>query len=247
MSRKNLIGQTFNRLTVIRLSNKKKGTTYLWECQCSCGKYPVYATTYALTNGKKKSCGCLHTEQRRKLGLSKSKHRPGEQIENYKLLYDSGKRVDGRVVWVCECLFCGREKEISSASMRQGKRGMPLCDCQQTRSRGEAKIIQILNSNNIWYQREYSFSDLTSNGKYLRFDFRLQDNTLIEYDGIQHFGVKNRGFGEPLEVIQKRDFQKNKYCLDNNITLIRIPYTRYEKLSLKDLLPDTSNFIVKEV
>lgn len=55
MNRVNLVGQTFNRLTVAKLSDKKKETTYLWECKCSCGnKDAVYATTYQLAHNKKK-------------------------------------------------------------------------------------------------------------------------------------------------------------------------------------------------
>lgn len=248
MSRADLVGQTFNRLTVVKLSDKKKGTTYLWECECSCGnKDIVYATTYQLTHNKKKSCGCLHTEQRSALGKSKKKHSIGDVIGHYKLLADTGKRIDGKVVWLCECLLCGRDKEIASYNMRYNGKDMPLCDCEETHSRGENKIIQIFNDNNIYYQREYSFENLKSNGKKLRFDFRLEDGTLIEYDGIQHYQMKNTGFGEDTNEIVRRDALKNKYCLANHLTLIRIPYTHFEDLSLQDLLPDTSTFIVKEV
>ena len=248
MSRADLVGQTFNRLTVVKLSDKKKGTTYLWECECSCGnKDIVYATTYQLTHNKKKSCGCLHTAQRSALGKSKKKHSIGDVIGHYKLLADTGKRIDGKVVWLCECLLCGRDKEIASYNMRYNGKDMPLCDCEETHSRGENKIIQIFNDNNIYYQREYSFEDLKSNGKKLRFDFRLEDGTLIEYDGIQHYQMKNTGFGEDTNEIVRRDTLKNKYCLANHLTLIRIPYTHFEDLSLQDLLPDTSTFIVKEV
>lgn len=246
--RQDLTGQTFNRLTVIGLSDKKKDTTYLWECVCSCGNTDkIYATTYQLTHGRKKSCGCLHTEQRRRLGRAKKKHNSGDVIGHYKLLYDSGRRVDNKVIWICECLFCGRQKEIVSYSMRDNGKSMPLCDCEQTHSRGENKIINILNQNDMYYQREFSFDDLLSNGKKLRFDFRLEDGTLIEYDGNQHFGLKNTGFGEDSQAIYNRDLMKNEYCIQHGITLIRIPYTHYDDLELSDLLADTSTFIVKEV
>lgn len=189
----------------------------------------------------------MHTEQRSALGKSKKKHSAGDVIGHYKLLVDTGKRIDNKVVWLCECLLCGRDKEIVSYNMRHNGKDMPLCDCEETHSRGENKIIQIFNDNNIYYQREYSFEDLKSNGKKLRFDFRLEDGTLIEYDGVQHYQMKNAGFGEDTGEIIKRDVLKNKYCLANHLTLIRIPYTHFEDLSLQDSLPDTSTFIVKEV
>ena len=67
-----------------------------------------------------------------------------------------------------------------------------------------------------------------------RFDFYLPKlNILLEYDGIQHF---KQGHWEPLEKIQERDAYKTQWCKDNNITLIRIPYTDYTKLTTEYLL-----------
>lgn len=245
--RKNLIGQTFGLLTVLFLSEKKKGTTYLWACKCGCdNKELVYATTYQLTHSRKISCGCLHNKQIQELGKQKSKHFAGEIIQNYQLLSDSGKRRDGKILWNCKCLLCGRTKEISTEHMRESN-SMPLCDCQKSLSKGENLISNILSENNIKFEREYSFDDLRSNGKKMRFDFRLEDGTLIEYDGRQHYLYDENGYGKDLEQIQKRDKIKNEYCLLNNLKLIRIPYTYFPNIELKDLLAETSNFIVKEV
>ena len=44
---------------------------------------------------------------------------------------------------------------------------------------------------------------------------------------------------------QEHDQYKNNWCKENNITLIRIPYTHYEDIILKDLL-NNSDFI-KEI
>lgn len=58
----------------------------------------------------------------------------------------------------------------------------------------------------------------------LSFDFYLpNENTLIEYDGEQHF-VKRGKYGEKFEDVNRNDLIKNKYCRDNNIKLIRIHY-----------------------
>ena len=51
---------------------------------------------------------------------------------------------------------------------------------------------------------------------------------------------------EKFEKIKKYDKIKNDYCKKNNISLIRIPYTHYNELNIKDLLLETSNFIIKE-
>ena len=55
---KNLIGQTFGELTVIkRVENNKDGRTR-WLCKCSCGNEKI-ATGKLLLKGEIKSCGCI--------------------------------------------------------------------------------------------------------------------------------------------------------------------------------------------
>ena len=55
-----LIGQKFNRLTVIKLLGKKSGhNNYL--CQCNCGNFTEALPTN-FKSGKVKSCGCLRKE-----------------------------------------------------------------------------------------------------------------------------------------------------------------------------------------
>ena len=41
-----------------------------------------------------------------------------------------------------------------------------------------------------------------------------------------------------------RDNYKTQWCKENNIPLIRIPYTAYETLSTKDLLLTTTKYRV---
>lgn len=56
-----LVGRTFDRLTVIeRVDNDRFGKTR-WRCRCTCGKE---TTTHAntLLKGETRSCGCLHAE-----------------------------------------------------------------------------------------------------------------------------------------------------------------------------------------
>ena len=64
------------------------------------------------------------------------------------------------------------------------------------------------------------------------FDFYLPKyNILIEYDGKQHFLYG--GFGiDLLEFmnLKYRDNIKTKYCEDNNIKLIRIPYWEFDNV-----------------
>ncbi len=78
------------------------------------------------------------------------------------------------------------------------------------------------------------FSDCLNKNKYhhLYFsDFYLPDfNTIVEYDGKQHYEpVKIWGGEERFKKQQENDEIKNKYCEEHNIKIIRIPYTKKEE------------------
>lgn len=60
---KDLTGQRFGRLTVLRATDKRHNNMVVWECKCDCGRL-TEATTHALMSGGKRSCGCLRKEKR---------------------------------------------------------------------------------------------------------------------------------------------------------------------------------------
>jgi len=106
--------------------------------------------------------------------------------------------------------------------------GCPHC---VTTSKGELKIKQLLDSREIEYVKEYRFEDCRD--KYpLPFDFYIpQFNLCIEYDGKHHFkSIPYFGGDEHLKIVQHRDKIKTNYCRDNNIKLIRIPYTEFNNI-----------------
>lgn len=121
------------------------------------------------------------------------------------------------------------------------------CGCLHE-SKGNRKIKEILEKDNIKFIQEKRFSDLKfDSGYFARFDFYLPDyNTIIEYDGRQHFIQGNGVFDnkEKFAQTQAHDSIKNQYCKEHNITIIRIPYTHYDNITIKDLLPLSSTFIV---
>ena len=49
----------------------------------------------------------------------------------------------------------------------------------------------------------------------------------------------------PFELIQYRDLFKNKWCKENKIPLIRIPYTHLNKITIKDLKLESSIFLME--
>lgn len=52
-----IIGQTFNKLTVIERAGTDKNRNSLWKCKCECGNI-IITTAKSLKNNHKISCGC---------------------------------------------------------------------------------------------------------------------------------------------------------------------------------------------
>lgn len=104
--------------------------------------------------------------------------------------------------------------------------------CQKcSRSKGEIEISKVLNNREIKFIEEHMFDDCKNDG-FLRFDFYLPDyNICIEFDGRQHFDSDSWYYSEKL---LENDEIKNKYCENNNIKLIRIPYWKFE--NIEDIL-----------
>jgi len=119
---------------------------------------------------------------------------------------------------------CGRKFDMRANNFIRGQR-CPHCN----ESKGEKAIGEYLNCNGIKFKREYRFKDCR-NKKTLPFDFAVFINkklqVLVEYDGRQHFEAIDWFGGEKsLKYLQNNDEIKNNYCRENNIPLIRIPYT----------------------
>lgn len=110
--------------------------------------------------------------------------------------------------------------------------GCPICN----ESNGEREIRVYLNNNKINYIPQHKFPDC----KYIKplpFDFYLPEHKIcIEYDGEQHKNIfrfeKN---DEQLKLRIIRDNIKTKYCLENDIKLIRINYTDNSLIKLKKI------------
>lgn len=107
--------------------------------------------------------------------------------------------------------------------------------CSKSESIGEFRIRKFLEKHNVAFEQEKTFSDC-KDIKTLPFDFYLSEyNLIIEFDGQHHFS--NVMFNN-YEMTKKHDTIKNKYCEDNNINILRIPYwdgNRIEKILAKEL------------
>jgi len=110
---------------------------------------------------------------------------------------------------------------IPSRYFKQGK-NCPVC---HPKSVGELKVKNILINNNINFEEQKRFSKCKHKGS-LPFDFYLPDlNICVEYQGIQHYEPIGEFGGEKSFEEQKiKDNIKRKFCEDNKIILIEIPY-----------------------
>lgn len=120
----------------------------------------------------------------------------------------------------------GHKYEVNFHSFEQGAR-CPICNV----SKGEQKIINWLNKNNIKYiYNQPYFDDLKGiNGGFLRPDFILPDYKIwIEYDGEFHY--KEVYKNDDYKTTQIHDEIKNEYARKNEWKLIRIPYWDYDNI-----------------
>lgn len=108
--------------------------------------------------------------------------------------------------------------------------------CKMTK--GEEKIIKSLKEYGVDYVYQKTFEECRDIRK-LSFDFYIEEaNTLIEYDGRQHFmPIKPWGGKEALETIKKHDKIKTNFAKGSKIELIRIPYWDYN--NIEEILEDS--------
>ena len=211
--RQNLIGQQFGRLYVIEkdIEASKQHKRAYWKCKCSCGKEKTIAGL-SLIRGATQSCGCLRNER---VFEKAAKNEKGKRYGKLTVLeMDPERDKFGKIKWICQC-DCGNIKSIVGAELRSGNTSS--CGCRQGPSKGEQKIMDILDLNKIY--------------------------RIIEFDGEQHFKEVKWG-KEKLAITQKSDQIKNEYALSHNIPLIRIPYWELNHISLELLLSD--KFLIKE-
>ena len=252
----NEVGNKYGRLTVIeRAENDDKYTR--WKCKCDCGK-EVIVRAAALRSGSTQSCGCYHldkckepkgpriydnylTNEPDEIPLGEAENLRGQRFGKLIPLYRVKVESDQTCAfWKCQC-DCGNITIARASALKANK--VMSCGCS-VKSHGEIKIKELLLDNNLSFKQEHWFNDCKDTNP-LRFDFYVNDLYLIEFDGKQHFEPIDYFGGEKkLKSQQKKDNIKNKYCKNHNIPLIRIPYWYENKITIDDLRPETSQFLI---
>lgn len=207
-------GDKFNYTDVNYINNS---TNIKLTC-VSHGEFLVLPSVHLSSNTGCSKCSSENTSKILKLDtedlLLRFNKIHGNRYDYSKVEYQScNKKVE---------IICSKHGSFLQSS-KQHLRGQGCPNCNI--SIGEFIISEYLKSRSIKYYTQHTFNDCKYKHR-LRFDFYLPDiNTIIEFDGIQHFEpVGIFGGNKSLKSQIDRDVIKNKYCLDNSINLIRVKY-----------------------
>lgn len=122
---------------------------------------------------------------------------------------------------------CGFIRKTQMAALLRSD-GCPRCN--GTLSHGERLISLYLELHNINYVPQAKMGDTKQS-----FDFLVNDDLAIEFNGKQHY-EPIAVFGGEERFIQQQVYDKNKqkYCQEHNIQLVIIPY--YEINNINTIL-----------
>lgn len=135
-----LSGKKFNMLSVASYAGKGNGRS-LWNCKCDCGNETT-ASSYELTHGRKKSCGCLRTAIR-------SMDFVGYENEDLIVTSPSKEKSGHERLWNYQCKYCGKENRATKGNI---KRKLATCKCIHYKRVSEGESLRGRNTRiyNIW-------------------------------------------------------------------------------------------------
>lgn len=203
------------------------------KLRCYCGEL-FDASFDNIKNGKRKACvNCqpLTTFKRGKVAhnkksLAEFKQQVNEISNEHVVLgnyIDSHEKVD------ILHLKCNRVWRITPTHFLSRKGGCKYCN----ESIGERACRNALESQKLIFESQKKYINC-KNKKQLPFDFVVyKDEKIlhIEYDGEQHFMEIDYYGVDKFKMCVINDKIKNQYCVDNNIPLVRIPYTQQKNIN----------------
>jgi hypothetical protein len=158
------------------------------------------------------------------------------EIHSHKYIYPPQEPI-GRNIKHKLKIICPTHGEFHQSYHNHYYGGNGCEKCGNNRlSKGEKRIEEFLFEKNIIHEREHKFDNCINplTGKKLLFDFYLiEKNVLIEYQGKQHYEDSDffKMRSGDCKLIQERDKIKKQYCIENNIKLIVIPYTKFNQIT----------------
>ena len=174
------IGNRYGRLIVIERDGSTADRHALWRCKCDCGN-EVTVSGKLLRSSQVVSCGCYQKENAATRIKEISQNNFIDETNNRYGKLTVIKKLDIKgfhpgTLWECKC-DCGNTKITYGTYLRQGS--VTSCGCLN-QSKGEFKIAELLNENNIHFKKEYTV--IINNIKY-RYDFAIlsSDNNILYF------------------------------------------------------------------
>lgn len=209
MSKTDLTGQRFGKLTVIEKADFPRWNGVFWKCLCDCNNFK-YASTGQLRSGHVRSCGCLVREN----GTKDKKY--GTRIRNI------------RIGMMNRCY-----NERNQDYCKYGGRGIYVCDEWRNKKFG---LINFYNwSIKNGYSDDLSIDRIDNDGPYAPWNCRWatkseqannrRSSRVLEYMGDKHtiaewckiIGIGKTGIYKRIkknlpinEVLQKGNLQKRR-------------------------------------
>ena len=196
--------------------------------ECSCG-YSWIGRPQSYINPN--ACGCKKCTEKR---LHDDRRMSLDEYKNRLCLLNNGIEVidpyyiNSQTKLKHRCSKCGCIWESIPNNILRGH-GCPKCNL----SFGEKRISEYLDKENIAYDAQKKFYDLTGiGGRYLSYDFYIYDlNLLIEYQGEQHeHPIEYFGGVKKFKTQKEHDKRKREYARNNNFNLIEIWYKDFERI-----------------
>lgn len=192
-----------------------------------------------LQGSKCRECAGRHQplEQRCQEWIAKCIEKYGEGRYDYSRAHEDYVNNDS-LVWIRCCIHDHWFMQTPDNNLRTVNGSCPICSAEFTETQGEAEIRRWLLKHDItnFKQDEVTLPNENPRCKrqYLRPDFWLPDyNLFIEYNGEQHYTDVDYFFDDDFtfEDQQIRDQTLRDYCRRNNLQLLEIPYTEFDKIN----------------
>ena len=200
-AKKDMTGQTINRLVVLCEDGSTKDGKAKWKCQCDCGNI-VSVTGDRLRNGHQKSCGCRTSEL-----LSKAKTKHGLQLTNKRLhgsilRHFRWIRIGGRECsgWVLDARYTNNPEGV--VSFCRDVIALYPDECAKYESDTSLELDKDSNANKVFCPESLRFVNRKQNCNNRRNTLRLEEGTsLAEF--CSRVGIETFYKGHPSKQYRR--------------------------------------------
>lgn len=200
MSKIEMVGKTFTKLTVIKECKERKNGEIYYQCRCDCGNI-VVTKGASLRSGKTKSCGCLkkNNQMSKKIrSILNTIKNNCKIINGYYLETARGKK---RLFAVCECLTCHNQFEIRYDTLNH----LHGHDCPQCNIKAKGQLQRKPHREHRLWRIWWAMKDRCynkNNNHYKDYGERgiiICDEWLADFETFYNWAIDN-GYGKGLTI-----------------------------------------------